>query len=428
MRPSSSRRGGGSESLQASAPAIDTGHAGAECLQASEVPANASVDELFSLFVGLAAAVHIPESLDKSNWLENLVNKDVGVSNLHSRYVGSGASFTVRALRCDYPEPSLALKSATPSNYRFTHRDEKRRLADIILELRALSHPPLQGHRNIIELLGLAWETDSYDQLRKWPVLVIEHADGGSLHDLLRKEVLTEREKLNACFGVACGINAIHSCGIIHGDVKPQNILMAQVRSSDEAQVTWIAKIGDFGGAIMDAHDGWLGNLRTHSQPWNAPEWMNRLSPRGLMQTDIYSLGLVFWNIAADGVNPFTEHADCLGLPDPNRDTQEFNRAVQRLKLDETALLQKLDDPGAQSFASDINPGTIKHLLSVTVQRDPEQRNLFEVLKYLTDVLHDGVPPSTFTLEQKMRTIKAEHMALDSLEEASVSVVPLNSS
>jgi hypothetical protein len=135
MRPSSSRRGESSETPHTS---LSTGASTDinqdDILPASEIPLNASSDQLFSLFVGLAAIVHIPKILVESNSLENLVNKDVGASNLHLRYVGSGASFTVRASRHEYPARSLVLKSALPSDHRFTGRDEKRRLFDIILD------------------------------------------------------------------------------------------------------------------------------------------------------------------------------------------------------------------------------------------------------------------------------------------------------
>jgi serine/threonine protein kinase len=92
----------------------------------------------------------------------------------------------------------------------------------------------------------------------------------------------------------------------------------------DDARPQWVAKIADFGGAIMDTHNEWLGGLRTPSQPWNAPDWMERMSLAGLMRTDIYSLGLVFWSIAANGVDPFKEYAEELGLQKPRMICQGF--------------------------------------------------------------------------------------------------------
>lgn len=418
-RPSSSWRQSSYDNPATSISFVNTDQS--QYLPASEIPLNVSVDQIFSLFVTLATAVHTYESLARSNLLENLVNKDLGVINLHTHYVGSGASFAVRAWKPEHPGMGLALKSAMPSDYRFTNRDEKRRLADIILELRVLIHPPLRSHQNIIELLGLAWETDSYDQLRRWPVLVLEYASGGTLSDLLQQDALTGRDKLHICHDISSGINAIHGCGIIHGDLKPQNILMVHSGSPDRPERTWTAKIGDFGGAILDAHDDLLVNLRTPSQPWNAPEWEDKLSPFGLMQTDVYSLGLVFWSIAANGNNPFIELAGCLGLAKNVANIRDHYLAIQRLKFQGRTLLSKLDTPGSKSFSHDVDANAFKHLLSLTVQPKPEERSLFAVLEYLNGIVGSVDLPATSAGNGNNQAIKSDSAILETLEEAAVS-------
>jgi len=168
----------------------------------------------------------------------------------------------------------------------------------------------------------------------------------------------------------------------------------------------------------MDTHNEWLGGLRTPSQPWNAPEWMERMNLVGLMRTDIYSLGLVFWSIAANGVDPFKVYAKEFGLPEPAYDMPGFYRAIQKTKLNGDILLEKLDMPGSQSFSSDIDRKTIKHLLSLTVLQDPERRNLPKVLDYFknsADACQSFASP---------RIAQSGHVALSTLEDASVSWRP----
>lgn len=287
----------------------------------SEAPANAPTDQLLALLVALAAEINSSDSIRDNNALENVVNKDVGISNIHTAFVGNGSSFSVRAWRLGRPERSLVFKSAMPSDYKFTCRGERRRLADIILELRTLSHPALRGQKNIVELLGLGWETDSFEQGRKWPVLILEYADGGTLNSLLHREHISVQAKLRICHDVACGLTALHEVGVIHGDVKPQNILMFQSPPSSNTVTSWIAKLSDFGGAIMDVSDNGVDVLRTGTQPWNAPEWKTEMRTIDMKRTDIYSFGLVIWSIAADGVDPFV------------KSTEISERAIMRLKF-----------------------------------------------------------------------------------------------
>jgi hypothetical protein len=72
----------------------------------------ASVELLFSLFVSLAAAVHTSTGVQQSNVIENIANQDVGIINIHTKYVGSGSTFRVKEFGDEVSGKSLALKSA----------------------------------------------------------------------------------------------------------------------------------------------------------------------------------------------------------------------------------------------------------------------------------------------------------------------------
>ena len=351
----------------------------------SEAPTNASPDQLLALFVALAAEINSSDSIRYSNVLENVVNKDVGISNIHTAFVGNGSSFSVRAWRLSRPERSLVFKSAMPSDYKFTYRDERRRLADIILELRALSHPALRGRKNIVELLGLGWETDSFEQGRKWPVLILEYADGGTLTNLLHREHISLQAKLRICHDIACGLMALHEVGVIHGDVKPQNILMFQDPSFSNAETSWIAKLSDFGGAIMDVSDNSVSVLRTGTQPWNAPEWKTEMQTIDMKRTDIYSFGLVIWSIAADGVDPFIKSTEIFSLPPNIVDIQARYKMIEVLKCDGSGFLAKLLEAGRSTFFSELNGQLVEQLLRLTVQCEPTLRDLEKATAILAE-------------------------------------------
>lgn len=62
--------------------------------------------------------------------------------------------------------------------------DHRRALSSVLMELRALTHPPLLHHPNIVNFLGLAWGSNPFNHLHKLPVLVVEYAEHGTLSDL----------------------------------------------------------------------------------------------------------------------------------------------------------------------------------------------------------------------------------------------------
>jgi serine/threonine protein kinase len=77
--------------------------------------------------------------------------------------------------------------------------------------------------------------------------LVTEFVDGGTLRDWARAEKHTWREIVGLLAGVADGLATAHAAGILHRDIKPDNILVAR---------NGYAKLSDFGLAKLEEKAG----------------------------------------------------------------------------------------------------------------------------------------------------------------------------
>ena len=166
-----------------------------------------------------------------------------------------------------------------------------------------MSHEILRTHPNIVRLHGITW-AQIEDTVRRehvtTPVLVVE------LASLFQGKPLTlELFILNRATGgvslrtkkklladIASGLVALHALDVIHGDVKPDNVLMFGSGSS------WTTKLSDFGFCITRDSD-------TIAAPGGTPFW----SPPECLSLDLstdpvsaatpsrdyFSFGLVIW-------------------------------------------------------------------------------------------------------------------------------------
>jgi serine/threonine protein kinase len=165
------------------------------------------------------------------------------------------------------------------------------------------------GHGTAIDLTGTAFH-----------YIVLEYLSGGDLALLCRKEPLKLERALFYLQQLCAGLAHAHACGVIHRDIKPQNLLL----TADHE----ILKIADFGVAKIEAAEGAITRVGTNI--YAAPEH-NPLVQTAALDTgslsgahvqltpaaDIYSLAKTAYTMIC-GAPPraFAQHA-ITTLPEP---------------------------------------------------------------------------------------------------------------
>jgi serine/threonine-protein kinase len=127
--------------------------------------------------------------------------------------------------------------------------------------------------------------------------IVFEHVDGENLKELVRRSGrLPVRRAIELALQVADGLAFAHQEGLVHRDVKPQNVLLSR-----EGEV----KVTDFGIArsLEVEHGVTQTGTVLGTGEYLAPEQASGkpISPA----TDVYSLGVVLWEMLAGEV-PFS--------------------------------------------------------------------------------------------------------------------------
>jgi serine/threonine protein kinase len=113
------------------------------------------------------------------------------------------------------------------------------------------------------------------------PAIVVEYAQHGTIADLLaRSTKLDFKTKHILCLDVARGIGSLHQAGLVHGDVKADNVLIC-LRGDRK----YVAKIADFGFSVVEETETaevWMGG----TTPWKAPEAQGPIAVKNLKYAD----------------------------------------------------------------------------------------------------------------------------------------------
>ncbi|XP_052878802.1 uncharacterized protein LOC108479148 isoform X4 [Gossypium arboreum] len=129
---------------------------------------------------------------------------------------------------------------------------------------------------------------------------VTEFMVNGSLrHVLLSKDrQLDRRKRLIIAMDAAFGMEYLHSKNIVHFDLKCDNLL---VNLKDPVRP--ICKVGDFGLSKIKRNTLVTGGVRG-TLPWMAPELLNGSSSKVSEKVDVFSFGIVLWEILT-GEEPY---------------------------------------------------------------------------------------------------------------------------
>ena len=149
-------------------------------------------------------------------------------------------------------------------------------------------------HRNILR-------THDFGETAGTPYISMEYLEGVTLKDLLRsKGALPLGVGLRIAKQVCQGLEAAHQQGVVHRDIKPQNILILPE--------TGDLKIMDFGIARVSEMQAGASGLTTAGTVMGTPDYIPPEQAQGNpadFRSDIYSLGVVLFEIFT-GAMPFS--------------------------------------------------------------------------------------------------------------------------
>jgi serine/threonine protein kinase len=136
------------------------------------------------------------------------------------------------------------------------------------------------------------------------PALLMEYVGGPTLGALIKQRRFTVPEALWLFRGIVLGVGAAHRRGLVHRDLKPDNVLLAPTNDG------LVPKVTDFGLVKFADHDVSASQLgrAIGTAPYMAPEQVSG-APDIDQRTDLWALGCILYELisgrrAFTGTNP----------------------------------------------------------------------------------------------------------------------------
>ena len=304
--------------------------------------------------------------------------------------IGSGGMAMVYKAKCHRLNRLVAVK-VLKSDFA-SDADFRRRFYDESQAIAMLSHP------NIVSVYDVSRSSPEY--------IVMELIDGITLKQYMeRRGRLNWRESLHFITQIMKGLSHAHSRGIVHRDIKPQNIMVLRDGS---------VKVTDFGIACLSNSANTMTQEALGSVHYISPEQAKGNRPDA--RSDIYSAGVVLYEMLTgrlpfegdNAVSVAIQHLSSVPLS-PREIDPEVPEALEKICM--KAMASDIDRryPTADAMLTDLeefrkNPDVD---LDFTIE-DLRRADTDEPTQYIPAVQavsphHDDEMPEESVGEVKMR-------------------------
>ncbi|HUG17284.1 MAG TPA: protein kinase [Thermomicrobiales bacterium] len=239
-------------------------------------------------FLETPAAALVDETM-----MAGLKGQRLGAYRMESRIGAGGMGEVYRAIDTRLNRP-VAIKFLSSE---LADSSARRRFQQEAQMASALNHPHILTVHEAGELDGRQY-------------LVTELVDGGTLKEWAKAERRSWRQIVELMVGVADALAAAHAVGILHRDIKPDNILVT---------TSGYAKLADFGLAKLEERATPVTAAQTvtagETRPGVVIGTIAYMSPEQASgkpldaRSDIFSFGVVLYELLAGG-RPFTGATD----------------------------------------------------------------------------------------------------------------------
>ncbi|MEO3818700.1 protein kinase [Plantactinospora sp. B24E8] len=259
--------------------------------------------------------------------------------------VGSGGMGRVWLATDEMLRRPVAMKQVVPPAWMTP--DERAELS--VRTLREARTAARLNHPNVVRVYDVVHSADS-------PWIVMEYVPSRSVQQVLDADgPLSPRRTAEVGLAVLAALRAAHASGVLHRDVKPHNVLIA-----DDGRVV----LTDFGLATVDGGDGALtrDGVVLGSPQYVSPE--RAADGSSTVESDLWSLGATLY-AAVEGRSPYSRPTTMATL---------------------TALAVAPPDPMSRA-------GPLRPVLAGLLRRDPRQRLTADEVERLLRRVVDPPPP-----------------------------------
>lgn len=212
-----------------------------------------------------------------------------------------------------------------------------------------------QGQQNVVAVFELIEEGGGL-------FMVMEFVEGASLQALLDRGAASLQTGLGILLKIALGLKAIHSQGLVHRDLKPDNVMV---------QASGGVKIADFG---LIGRAGGRTSLPMGTTQYMAPEMFSGSVVDG--RADIYSLGFIAYQMFVGPEKFHQIFADVLADPQSANIRWMHWHSNPQLK----AVSLREAQPGV--------PPLVARVVERMMEKDPAKRfnSVDQIIKWLRQI------------------------------------------